>query len=215
MPPKDSESFNFRILVVDDEPLIVHTAALILREGGYEVRTASDGFEALTALSRSVPDILISDLSMPNMSGFELLSIVRRRFPQLPVIAISGEYTGIAPTGLIADAFFSKGEYSPEDLFARIVELLEQAPIRANMVKSDKAPVWVPKNSAGYFIVTCPNCLRSFPVEDKHGKQHRETHCLHCDSTVGYFVDLPSLNAQFRTPERPVQDSRPALKRAK
>jgi CheY-like chemotaxis protein len=193
MPGTDSEPFRFRILVVDDEPLIVHTATLILRNGGYEVHTASDGFEALTVLSRSVPDILISDLSMPNMSGFELLSIVRRRFPQLPVIAISGDYNGIAPTGLIADAFLSKGEYSPEDLFAKIVELLDQAPIRASMAKSDRAPVWVPRNSAGYFVVTCPNCLRSFPVEDKKGKEYRETQCLHCNSTVGYFIDLPRL----------------------
>jgi CheY-like chemotaxis protein len=114
MPTTDSTPFKFRILVVDDEPLIVHTATLILRNAGYEVHSARDGFEALRVLSRSIPDILISDLSMPNMSGFELLSIVRRRFPQLPVIAISGDYNGIAPTGLIADAFLSKGEYSPE-----------------------------------------------------------------------------------------------------
>jgi CheY-like chemotaxis protein len=169
----------------------LETGALVLATGGYEVHTASDGFEALTALSRSLPDILISDLSIPNMSGFELLSVVRRRFPQLPVIAISGEYNGKGPTGLIADAFFTKGNYSPEDLFAKILELLEQAPIRASMAKSDKAPVWVPRNSAGYFIVTCPNCLRSFPVEDKNGKEHRETPCIHCDKNVDYFVDLP------------------------
>jgi CheY-like chemotaxis protein len=188
-----TKPFNFRILVVDDEPLLLQTAAAILGEGGYEVHTASDGFEALTALSRSLPDILISDLSMPNMSGFELLSVVRRRFPQMPVIAISGQYHGTAPTGLLADAFFSKCEYRQEDLFGRIVELLEQAPIRPNIAKSDKAPVWVPRNSTGYFVVTCPNCLRSFPVEDNNGKEYRETSCVHCNSTVGYLADVPRL----------------------
>lgn len=188
-----AKPFKFRILVVDDEPLLLQTAELVLGEGGYEVQTAGDGFEALTGLSRSLPDILISDLSMPNMSGFELLSIVRRRFPQLPVIAISGQYNGTAPTGLIADAFFSKGEYRPEDLFSKIVELLAQAPIRPYIAKSDKAPVWVPKNSTGYFVVTCTNCLRSFSVEDDKGKEYRETSCVHCNSTVGYLADVPRL----------------------
>ena len=74
MSSRSSKPFSFRILFVDDEPAIVETAALILGQSGYEVHTARDGFEALTALSRSLPDIQISDLSMPNMSGFELLS---------------------------------------------------------------------------------------------------------------------------------------------
>jgi CheY-like chemotaxis protein len=187
----NTKPFSFRILVVDDEPLLLQAAELILGEGGYEVHTAGDGFEALTALSRALPDVLISDLSMPNMSGFELLSIVRRRFPQLPVIAISGQYNGTVPIGLIADAFFSKGDYRPEDLFGKIVELLAQAPIRPYIAKSDKAPVWVPRNSIGYFVVTCPNCLRSFPVEDDNGKEYRETSCVHCNSTVGYLADVP------------------------
>jgi CheY-like chemotaxis protein len=193
MPSGNPEPFSFRILVVDDEPLILEMAALILREAGYEVHTARDGFEALTALSRSLPDVLISDLSMPNMSGFELLSIVRRRFPQLPVIAISGQFIGNAPTGLIADAFFRKGDYSHDDLFAKILELLEETPLRPHVVKSDKAPVWVPRSSTGYFVVTCSKCLRSFSIEDKGGKEYRETQCVHCDSTVGYLADLPRL----------------------
>jgi hypothetical protein len=191
MRDRNAKPFSFRILVVDDDPIVLETAALVLEGGGYEVHTANGGFEALTALSHSLPDILISDLSMPNMSGFELLSIVRRRFPQLPVIAISGEYFGKGPIGLIADAFFSKGQYNPAILFEKILELLEQAPIRPNIAKSDKAPIWVPRNSAGYFVVTCPICLRSFPVEDKNGKEYREAQCIHCDSMVGYLADLP------------------------
>ena len=55
--------FNYRILVVDDEPLIRETSKLILGEQGYEVRTAGDGFEALIELRRALPDVIISDLS--------------------------------------------------------------------------------------------------------------------------------------------------------
>ena len=90
--------FNYRLLLVDDEPAILNTCAAILERKGYEVRTACDGFAALAELRRSLPDVIISDLGMSNMSGFELLSVVRRRFPHIPVIAMSGEFNSAAPT---------------------------------------------------------------------------------------------------------------------
>ena len=90
--------FKYRILVADDEESIRATSTAILAHHGYEVRTAADGFAALVELRRSQPDILISDLRMPNMSGFELLSVVRRRFPHIAVIAISGgDQPGLVP----------------------------------------------------------------------------------------------------------------------
>jgi CheY-like chemotaxis protein len=194
MTLKKLTGFNYRILVVDDEPSILKVSALVLGTGGYEVRTASDGFAALVELRRSLPDILISDLSMPNMSGFELLSVVRRRFPHLPVIAISGQYNGAIPSGLIADAFFSKSQYDPEQLFAKIRGLLEQTPIRPNISKPDKAPVWIPKSSTGYLVLTCPECFRSFSVSDAEGgSEYRETECVYCGSTVSYLADLSTL----------------------
>ena len=102
-------NFHYRILVVDDDEQIRQVSELVLSQCGYEVRTASHGFEALALMRKAVPDLIVSDLNMPNMSGFELLSIVRRRFPQLPVIAITGEYSTSEPEGLLADAIFHKG----------------------------------------------------------------------------------------------------------
>lgn len=58
-------AFKYRILVVDDEPLVRKTAALVLNEQGYEVRTAEDGFYALMELREALPDIIVSDLGMP------------------------------------------------------------------------------------------------------------------------------------------------------
>ncbi len=184
-----SNGLNYRILVVDDEPAIRDTATLLLSSKGYEVHVAEDGFAALVQLRRSLPDLIISDLRMPNMSGFELLSVVRRRFPQIPVIAVSGEYNGTAPEGLIADTFFSKGDYSPEQLFARIAELLAQAPIRPQLRTPSTAPVWTPRNEAGYFVITCPQCLRSFSVPGEDGSEIRETECIHCESRVRYLAE--------------------------
>ena len=185
------DGFAFRILVVDDEPTILTTSSAVLSSKGYEVRTAKDGFAGLAELRRSLPDLIISDLRMPNMSGFELLSIVRRRFPQIPVIAISGEFDGIAPEGLIADAFFTKGQYSPEQMFQKIAELIGQSPMRPHIAKPDKAPVWIPKNEAGYIVITCPECLRSFSIsaEEAHAEVH-EVRCIFCDSTIRYLTDF-------------------------
>jgi CheY-like chemotaxis protein len=87
--------------------------------------------DALEKLAVSLPDLIISDLRMPRMSGFELLEIVRNKFPSIPVIAISGQYVsdGI-PDGLCADVFLQKGGHSIAELFAKIEELLKQPPRR-------------------------------------------------------------------------------------
>ena len=190
--------FKFRVLVVDDEPSVLQIAAALLASKGYEVLTARDGFEALLQLRQSLPDAIISDLSLPNMSGFELLSVIRRRFPHIPVIAISGEYNGTTPQGLICDAFFTKGHYTPEALFARISELLEQSPIRPHISKPDKAPVWIPKNDAGYFVITCTECLRSFSVPDNMEDEVREADCVFCNSKLLYLADVHKLRKSRR-----------------
>jgi CheY-like chemotaxis protein len=89
---KSVAQFRFRILVVDDEPSIRETARQILESESYEVLTAADGLDGLHALSKSLPDLIVSDLNMPRMSGFEFLGIVRKRFPHIATIAVSGEY---------------------------------------------------------------------------------------------------------------------------
>ena len=77
-------SFQFRILIVEDDPGLRQVGKLVLESQGYEVHVAGDGFEALIALKRSLPDIIISDLSMPNMNGFELLSVCGAAFQRSP-----------------------------------------------------------------------------------------------------------------------------------
>jgi CheY-like chemotaxis protein len=114
---ESSRVFKCRVLIVDDEPLVLQASAAMVRSFGFTVRTAKDGFVALQMLRDVLPDIIISDLRMPNMSGFELLSIVRRRFPHIPTIGISGEFIlASMPLGLLVDHFFQKGGYAPEQL---------------------------------------------------------------------------------------------------
>src|SRR5690348_3164342 len=106
-----------RILIVDDEPSIRFLLKAVFEQAGYQVDDAGDGFAAMRKLQLHMPDLVISDLRMPNMNGFELLSVLRTRFPNLPTIAISGEFlTRNGNNNLLADAFFQKGSYSVQDL---------------------------------------------------------------------------------------------------
>src|SRR5512142_2916037 len=143
-------------------------------------------------MRKAPPDLIISDLKMPNMSGFELLSVVRRRFPQIPVIAITGDFVGApSPEGLLADAFFHKEQYSPETLFKEIQLLLQQSPIRPHIPKLDKAPVWTPRNGS-YVVLTCPECLRSFSIsEDEAEGGSGELACLSCDAKIRFCLEPP------------------------
>jgi DNA-binding NtrC family response regulator len=103
-----------RLLVVDDDNDLRITLPMILTGVGYRVQSAEDGFSALLKIRTEMPDILISDLNMPGMSGFELLSVVRRRFPSIRVIAMSSAFSGhVVPVGVDAEVFHEKATGVP------------------------------------------------------------------------------------------------------
>jgi CheY-like chemotaxis protein len=85
-----------RILVIEDDATVRLTISKLLDDEGYDVSTANDGFDALLHLQQAIPDLMLSDLNMPQMSGFELLSVVRRRFPEILVVASRGAYDSSA-----------------------------------------------------------------------------------------------------------------------
>lgn len=190
-----ARTFEYRMLIVDDDAVFCEIADQLFSSLGYTVRCADDGFEALAMMKEALPDVIICDLNMPRMSGFELLAIVRRRFPQIPVVAMSGEYLGTDwPSGLIADAYLQKGgEHSPEVLVQKIRQLLEKSPLRANVVKSAHAPVWIPLDGKPYFVLTCPECLRSFslpvPADLEKRERERSSKCEFCGSDIVYVLD--------------------------
>jgi CheY-like chemotaxis protein len=80
----------------------------VLSEFGYEVRRAEDGLIALAEISLETPDIILCDLNLPKLSGPELLQIVRRQFPNILLIAMSGALAHGIPSGVTADAFYEK-----------------------------------------------------------------------------------------------------------
>src|SRR6185369_1059461 len=168
------------ILVVDDEKSVRESQALLFQASGYDVSMAENGLDALLQLKTpNLPDLVISDLNMPNMSGFELLSVLRRRFPQISVIASSGAYLSgeDVPGGVIADAFHSKNGSGPVELLKTDARLLATSAERNTEHHSQSAPVWIPRNGKDsngvpFIVVTCTNCLRSFPLSVLHENLH-------------------------------------------
>lgn len=75
-----------RVLIVDDEPSVLDSYARALQDAGFEVAQASNGLEALERTEKDRFDAVLTDLSMPKIDGLALLSRIRARFPELPVI---------------------------------------------------------------------------------------------------------------------------------
>lgn len=182
---------SHRILVVDDEEAVRDVFAQMLQKEGYEVVTAENGFDALLKLKHFSPQVIVSDLNMPKMSGFEFLSVVRRRFPKISVIASSGAYASrVVPTGVLADAFYGKGEGDPRTLLDSVAMLIQTSDAQALAHQDQSAPVWIPRNGKDsngvpYIVITCTECLRSFPlnVATEQNPEVLETHCLFCSNT--------------------------------
>jgi len=217
------QKFRYRILIVDDDEDIRSTVSALLAQQDYEVLVAADGFEALALMQGAVPDLVISDLKMPNMSGFELLGIVRKRFPSIVVIAMSGEFRPVtAPPDLLADHYLEKGQAPPLEIVEVVRELLSSSPIRSQPAKSEAPPVWLPRSRSGYLVLTCPECLRSFSVPHygaQAGRCPDET-CPHCGSTVQYCVDAtvtnePSGTSRVAQMRKQVESSKETIQNTK
>ena len=180
------------LLVVDDEVSIRLSLSQALIEIGYNVRCAEDGFSALRELSSAVPDLLLSDLNMPNMSGFELLSVIRRRFPAIRTIAMSGSFSGNeAPSGVAADGFYQKG--SSIAALLRLMETLPQVEREYHPPTGPNELLWIHHNSHDLSLdasvtITCPECLRTFPQTLGSGYLKRKADCIYCHCSIHYAI---------------------------
>jgi CheY-like chemotaxis protein len=180
---------KLQLLLVDDEPTLRMSLSLVLDGLGYDVRSAADGFAALSEIRKEAPDIILSDLNMPGMSGFELLSVVRRRFPAIPVIAMSGAFAGSEiPDGLPADAFYQKG--NGLDHLLNALKSISQK----NVPTRGESPIWFSQNGhdpsgAPFVTMACPECLRAFPLAlcDPIGDWN-ETDCIYCGVSIQYAI---------------------------
>lgn len=121
-----------KILIVDDEPQITRVLRRSLAAHRYEVRAAPDGETALDTLGDFAPDLVITDLSMPEMNGVELCRRIRQ-ISQIPIIVLSvkgDEQTKVRALDAGADDYVTK-PFGIEELLARVRAALRRAPLKS------------------------------------------------------------------------------------
>lgn len=187
------EYIKASILIVEDEESVRTSFAEVFAYLGYRTRFASDGLAALIEIRQEVPDILLSDLNMPEMSGFELLSVIRRRFPAIYVIAMSGMFTESQfPSGVTADAYYQKGGG-----VAELVRIVETRPVPSREHRGMPEPIWIQRNghdaAGGEFVtIACPDCFRTFSQAiSGTACAILDTSCVFCHSWILYGIVDP------------------------
>jgi len=117
-----------RVLVVDDEPSILAALAPLLRARGYEVFTATSGHAAIDAVDRHSPQLVVLDLGLPDLEGFEVCRRIRegRSTPILVLSARGAEVDKVAALDAGADDYVTK-PFSTEELLARVRAALRRS----------------------------------------------------------------------------------------
>ncbi|MEN6434985.1 MAG: response regulator transcription factor [Anaerolineaceae bacterium] len=116
-----------KILVVDDEATLIETLSFQLKNQGYEVITAADGETALVQARKSKPDLIILDIMLPKLDGFEICRILRKEMntPILMLTARDDEIDRVVGLEVGADDYLTK-PFSMRELFARVKALLRR-----------------------------------------------------------------------------------------
>jgi DNA-binding response OmpR family regulator len=121
-----------KILVADDEPNIVISLEYLMKREGYTVLVARDGQEALDAIARDKPDLVLLDVMMPKKSGFEVCQAVRAseelQATKILMLTAKGRDTDVAKgLALGADAYMTK-PFSTRELAQKVAEMLAAPP---------------------------------------------------------------------------------------
>jgi two-component system OmpR family response regulator len=119
---------KFRILVVEDEPLVRDLLRESLTIGGYDVETADDGLEALNKIQKTAFDLIVADINMPKLNGYELIQKLRELNDETPILILSARsetYDKNLGLRLGADDYMTK-PFSLEEIMLRINAILRR-----------------------------------------------------------------------------------------
>jgi CheY-like chemotaxis protein len=187
MPKISSHS----VLHVDDDAAIRTILSMRLEEAGLEARQAEDGIDGLVKLRDKLPNVIISDLLMPRMSGIEFISVVHRRFPAIPVIVLTGSSVVELPPEARPDGWFEKRGLRVSELLQAVRDLAKKKPDCALLPQMISTPIRTHPNGSGYIILTCTDCFRLFevPSAPENKTVERNAVCICCAALVAYLVE--------------------------
>jgi len=126
-----------KILIVDDEPAIVELARLYLEKNGFETVTAVDGIQALVKVKQEHPDLVVLDLMLPELDGWEVCRRLRAEtsIPIIMLTARSEDVDKIVGLELGADDYITK-PFNPRELVARVKAVLRRAQSRGEVTSA-------------------------------------------------------------------------------
>ena len=116
-----------KILVVDDESAITDLVSLILTEEGYEVSTAQNGKEGLKQFESEGPDLVITDIIMPDMEGIEFVQTLVKKNKNIPIVVMSGNIIGtkfLKPARFLGAKAALTKPFTTQDLIETVAKLL-------------------------------------------------------------------------------------------
>jgi len=117
-----------KILVIDDEPVILNSCRKVLEQDGFDVYLVPSADEALKAMKKEVFDLLLVDVKMPKHDGIYLMQKVKEKWPDVPIIVMSGYPTPDTITDgakMGADAFIAK-PFTPDELLETIRQVIQK-----------------------------------------------------------------------------------------
>ena len=117
-----------KILVIDDEPVVLNSCRKVLEEDGFDVYLVPSADEALKAMKKEVFDLLLVDVKMPKHDGIYLMQKVKEKWPDVPIIVMSGYPTPDTITDgakMGADAFIAK-PFTPDELLETIRQVIQK-----------------------------------------------------------------------------------------
>jgi CheY-like chemotaxis protein len=179
------------VLLVDDEPPIRNLVSMHLEKAGFHSIHANDGIDALMKLRDTLPRVIISDLEMRRMSGFEFIGVVRRRFPVIPVIALLGNITSEFSADIKPDCWFEKSRLRLPEFMQTVSYLARKTPNHIDLPQIISLPIRARPKPAVYIVLTCPDCLRSFEVASTPGIKALEgtAVCTYCEGRVPFIIE--------------------------
>jgi DNA-binding response OmpR family regulator len=153
-----------KIMIVDDDPNIRELVSALLQNHGFEACEAEDGRDALQKMMNDDPDLVIIDIMMPNMDGFELCRHLRRDYENMPILMLTakGELANkVKGFGLGADDYLTK-PFEDDELIIRVQALLRRYKIETSQV-IQIGNVIIDKNS---YHITIDGVSEDIPMKE-------------------------------------------------
>ncbi len=143
MTASNGDSTNPKVLVIDDSKTVRRSAENLLKQEGFEVITAIDGYEALAKVVEHKPDVIFVDIMMPRLDGYQTCALIKNnsRYSSIPIILLSSKDSIFdkARGRIVGSQYYLTKPFTRDDLLGAINEHLGVHPVVAQVAPVNSA----------------------------------------------------------------------------